>query len=187
MRTVARNTALRVNVESRELSLLDPEIFNHHLIFMHGRNSFSFSAAERKALRKYIDLGGMLFSDAICGSHAYADSFRREMAAVFKDKPLARIPPDNALFTNAYGGFDLKKVTLRELEPRADGGAMEVVSRQIDPELEGVKIGDQYGVIFSPYDLSCALERHESLECPGYSRDDAARIGLNVIMYSLSE
>jgi hypothetical protein len=40
-------------------------------------------------------------------------------------------------------------------------------------------------VIFSPYDLSCALERHELLECPGYIREDAARIGINIVLYGL--
>jgi len=41
-------------------------------------------------------------------------------------------------------------------------------------------------VIFSPYDISCALEQHESLECRGYTRKDAARLGLNVLYYSLN-
>ena len=55
------------------------------------------------------------------------------------------------------------------------------------PELEGIKIDDGYGVIFSPFDLSCALEKRDSLECRGYKREDAARIGLNVLLYSLQE
>ena len=42
-------------------------------------------------------------------------------------------------------------------------------------------------MIFSPYDLSCALEKHDSLECRGYTREDAARIGLNVVLYSLQQ
>jgi hypothetical protein len=41
-------------------------------------------------------------------------------------------------------------------------------------------------VIFSPYDISCALEQHEALQCRGYTREDAARIGLNVLLYSLN-
>ena len=40
-------------------------------------------------------------------------------------------------------------------------------------------------MIFSQFDLSCALEKHDSLECRGYKREDAARIGLNVLLYSL--
>ena len=58
--------------------------------------------------------------------------------------------------------------------------------REGEPELEGIEIGGRLAVIFSPYDISCALEQHESLQCPGYTREDAARIALNVLMYSLS-
>ena len=50
-----------------------------------------------------------------------------------------------------------------------------------------IKLGDRYAVIFSPYDISCALENRESLECEGYTRKDAARIGLNVLLYSLHQ
>jgi hypothetical protein len=57
----------------------------------------------------------------------------------------------------------------------------------VEPELEGIKIDGHYRVIYSPYDLSCALEYHESLDCRGYTRDDAARIGINVVLYSLHE
>jgi hypothetical protein len=53
--------------------------------------------------------------------------------------------------------------------------------------LEGIKLGDRYAVVFSPYDISCALENHASLECEGYIRQDAARIGINVVMYSLHQ
>jgi len=42
-------------------------------------------------------------------------------------------------------------------------------------------------VIFSAYDVSCALERHDSLECRGYVRDDAARLAVNIVLYSLYE
>jgi hypothetical protein len=62
-----------------------------------------------------------------------------------------------------------------------------VNERDVPPELEGLKVGEVYGVIFSRYDLSCALESHESPQCTGYSREDAARIGINVVLYSLHE
>ena len=48
-------------------------------------------------------------------------------------------------------------------------------------------MGDRWGVIFSPYDISCALEKHNSLECQGYTPEDAARIALNVLLYSLQQ
>ena len=42
-------------------------------------------------------------------------------------------------------------------------------------------------MIFSPYDLSCALENHASLDCKGYVKQDAARIGLNIILYAMQQ
>ena len=45
----------------------------------------------------------------------------------------------------------------------------------------------RWAAIFSRYDISCALEKHDSLECHGYTRRDATRIGLNVVLYSLQQ
>jgi hypothetical protein len=129
----------------------------------------------------------MVFGDAICGSDAFAQAFQREMAQTFPEHKLQPIPETHEMFTPALGGFDIRKVTRRE--PRARGGAapLQAGQRQGPPELDGIQIGDRYGVIFSRYDLSCALEHHDSLECAGYIREDAARIGLNVVLYSLNQ
>ena len=71
--------------------------------------------------------------------------------------------------------------------PREAGGdgPLGVRKRKIAPKLEGVRMGDRWAVIFSPYDLSCALEKQNSMECTGYGRDDAEKIALNVLLYSL--
>ncbi|MCL6505082.1 MAG: DUF4159 domain-containing protein, partial [Pirellulales bacterium] len=84
-------------------------------------------------------------------------------------------------------GTDIRSVKRRDPQQRTTSGQLRSQVRQVPPELEGIRLGDRYGVIFSPYDLSCALEKQESLECPGYTRDDAARIGLNIILYSLHQ
>jgi hypothetical protein len=135
-------------------------------------------------LRTYLERGGLLFADAICSSTAFAEAFRREMALILPKNTLAPIAATDPLWTPKYGGFDLSKVTRRDPQPQGDSGRMRVVSRQIPPELEGAKLGGHYAVIFSPLDVSCALEKHDSLECRGYSRQDAARIGLNVLLYA---
>ena len=88
-------------------------------------------------------------------------------------------------FSGEFGGENLASVAHRE--PRTGDGPLESHVRQGEPYLEGIKLGDRYAVIFSPFDLSCALENHESLECEGYTRKDAARIGLNVLLYSFHQ
>jgi hypothetical protein len=181
-----REAHVRVSTEQREVDITSPALFNYHLVFLHGRNQFRFSDAERKQLRSYVERGGMVLADSVCASAAFTKAFRREMHAIFPDTPLERIPPEHAVFTTEYGGFDLGTVTRRDPRRSADG-SIRAELREGPPEMEGIKFGDRYAVFFSPYDLSCALASHESLECQGYTRDDAARIGLNVILYSLHE
>ncbi len=77
------------------------------------------------------------------------------------------------------------RLTMQELGERT-GMSSSACWRRVK-SLEEAGIIDRYAVIFSQYDLSCALEKQNSMECQGYEREDAARIGLNVVLYSLQE
>ncbi len=182
-----RELKIRATAREELLNLTDEALFDYHLVFMQGRNAFHFTDPEREQLKKYIERGGMVFADSICASQAFTDSFRREMAAIFPQNKLERIPADDPLLSTKYGGFDLKIVTRRDPQNRGAKAPLSAALKKVPPELEGIKFGDRWGVIFSPYDVSCALEKLDSLECQGYTRDDAARIGLNVILYSLQQ
>ncbi len=185
LRQTGRELAFPVDRQPRELLATDPQLSRYHLVFMHGRRKFRFTPAERQALRVYLERGGTLFADAICASREFAGAFREEMRAVLPDVALERIPAGDPIFTDAFGGYSLAQVTRRDPARRAAGGPLKSRLRKVSPDLEAIRIGDRYGVIFSPYDISCALEQHASLECQGYVRDDAAKIGVNVLMYSL--
>jgi hypothetical protein len=83
--------------------------------------------------------------------------------------------------------YDITQVNRRE--PAAAGAADQPLRsrvQKVQPELEGIEIDGRLAVIFSPYDISCALEQHEALQCRGYTREDAARIALNVLKYTLA-
>ena len=75
-------------------------------------------------------------------------------------------------------------MTLRQ--PLAGNGRLDAREQEITPKLAGIRSGDRWAVIFSPYDLSCALEKQNSLQCAGYGSDDAERIALNLLLYSLN-
>jgi hypothetical protein len=187
LRVASEKLKLRVSNEPRELAISDPKLFHYHLVFMHGRHSFRLTPQERKQLRTYLERGGMLFADAICSSHEFSEAFAREMTAIFPESRLERIPPGDPLFSSRYGGDDLTSVERREPQRAAADAPLKSQVRAGEPYLEGLKLGDRYAVIFSPFDVSCALENHESLECEGYTRKDAARIGLNVLLYSFHQ
>ncbi len=178
---------LRVRTASEMISISDENLFRYHLVFMHGRHDFRLTPAERKQLHDYIERGGTLMSDAICASRSFAAAFRREIAAALPDKKLEPIPPEDPIFTSSYGGYDVRTVSMRDPEAVGENQPVAARIRQVKPQLEGINIAGRWAVIFSPYDISCALESHEAIGCRGYTQEDAARLGLNVLLYSLNQ
>ena len=177
---------MRAGTQRKLLSATD-ELYKYPILFIHGRRAFRFNAQERKALAQYLQRGGTIFGDSICASPEFTSSFRREMKAIFNKQSLVRIPPDHPLFSNEFGGYELKTVTLRDPQVRAENDPLNAKLTRVSPYLEGLTIGERIAVIFSPFDLSCALENQTSPECKGYIKLDAAKLGANVILFGLQQ
>jgi len=150
---------------------------------MHGRQNFSLSDVEQEKLREYLENGGVLFADACCGAAQFDASFRDLIQEIFGQK-LERIPIDHELFDIELG-YNVKRVRRRLPTTSADSGALGFEESWAEPVLEGIKINDRYVVIYSKYDLSCALERQATSACSGYPTEDATRIAANIILYAL--
>jgi hypothetical protein len=184
LRAAARELGVRVDAKPAMIEPADPRILDYHLLFMHGRQAFALDERGRKGVREFLDRGGMLLADSVCGSPGFTAAFRTEILAALPGSKLEPIPVSDPIFTAAeYGGYDIREVTLRE--PAGGDGPIEARKRRTAPRLEGIRQGDRWAVIFSPYDISCALEKQNSLECTGYERADAEKIALNVLLYSL--
>jgi hypothetical protein len=185
LRAAARELGARVDDTPSQIDPGDERLFDYHLVFMHGRQGFSFDAPRRERLAAFLQRGGTLLADSVCAAGGFTQAFRAEMATLLPSHKLEEIPADDPIFTAAeYGGYDIREVTLRE--PAGGDGPLGVRKRRIPPKLEGVRMNDRWAVIFSPYDISCALEKQNSMECTGYSREDAEKIALNVLLYSLN-
>ena len=162
----------------------DPQLYRHTLVYLHGQRGFELSADEIRNVRKYLESGGVLFADACCGAAKFDASFRDLMQRMFPDIPLERIPIEHELFSTRIG-HNLENVR-RRAPQRDDGtGPLNPVERTGPAFLEGIKIGERYAVIYSKYDISCALEKQTSLSCIGYFPEDAAKIASNVVLYAV--
>lgn len=170
-----------------EVGADDPALIRHHFTFAHGRRDFKLTAAERRALGEYLRNGGTILADAICASTDFARAFRREIAASLPEASFERIRETDPLLSDRFGGFDIRRVEVRDPQPVADDQPLAAKVRSRAPLLEGIQLDGRWAVVFSPYDLSCALEQHEAVQCRGYRREDAARIGLNVLLYSITQ
>ena len=155
-----------VVINHKELVPRDP-----NLDLLPARSTFTAARSCRstthdlEALRKHLDPGGgTLFADAACGSPMFDGSFRKFVAMLLPNNPLVPIPRNDELYGTKIG-FDLSDVRYTD----AAGGAHDF------PQLEGVKINDHWAIIYSKFDIGCALERHTGLECKGYTHESAAQ------------
>jgi hypothetical protein len=163
-----------VVISQKQVLPRDPNLADYPLLYMHGRASFSLHREDLDALRRHLEPGGgTLFADAACGSPAFDAAFRRFIAAMFPDHSLVAIPRGDELYSTKVA-HDLSHVRYT----RAAGGGLDY------PELEGVKLDGHWAVIYSKYDIGCALERHQGLDCKGYDHEGALRIATNVAAYS---
>jgi hypothetical protein len=171
---------LFVSLQTEPLRADHPDLTEFKFLYMHGRSAFSFSADQVKNLRNDLETGGVLFADACCGRKAFDESFRALAAQLFPDKKLEPIPPGDDLYSRDLNGTEIATVRCRT---ETAGGPAEF--REIPPRLEGIKLNGRWAVIYSKYDVGCALEKHQSTDCLGHDHASALRIGGAAVLYAL--
>lgn len=181
-----RETKAMVEPKTPKLPANSPELDKYPIVYIHGRSKFLFSEDELKGIRRHIENGGMILGDAVCGADAFAESIRKEFTRALPDAVWRTLPPDHPLLLKeGPGGFDLRNVAL--IDPAAGGNDLQNARREGPAIIEALEWNGRLVVLFSPNDLSCALESKHSLQCRGYVREDAFRIGMNMLLYSLMQ
>jgi Domain of unknown function (DUF4159) len=160
----------------------DPELDKYKFIYMHGRRSIDLADAELRNLADCLDTGGLLFADSACGKPEFDKSFREMVKKLYPDRKLEPIPLTDELYSKNMGGVEIKTVQRRE---KTDGTGTDGGYKDLPPALEGIKIDGRWVVIYSKFDIGCALERHKSTDCLGHSPDSALKLGMAAVFYSL--
>lgn len=175
---------MSVSAQRRTIPITLSELRRFPLVYMHGRYRFRLAEQERDALRDYLSRGAVLFADACCGSDRFDQSFRDLMELMYPDHPLQPIPADHEIFSDTLA-HQIERVSLRRLMPSDAGATLKTTTQQVPPQLEGILIDGRYAVIYSRYDISCALENQASLACDGYLEEDAMKLAVNVVLYAM--
>ncbi len=183
-RYVARDIPLRIATESPRIPINAKQLEPYPICWLHGRRAFQFTDQEVAELRTYIEHGGSLLVDSICGDEGFATAVREQLTRVIPNGVMEPVSSKHPMLSAAYGGFDLSNVQLR-IPDRGVNGTITIEKRSAVAQLEAIKIDSRIAVLFSPYDLSCALESQNSIQCPGYSTEDAAKIGINMLLFML--
>ncbi len=168
--------------KDKVITATDPDIFKYPLVYMHGRTGFQLSDKGITRLREHLGRGGVLFSDACCGAPAFDQSFRKLVKDLFPNAEFKRIPMSHEIFKVFH---NISTVHRRVPEIVNPNEPLVISEKSVEPYLEGVEVDGRYVVIYSKYDISCALERQTSAACAGYIPKDALHIAVNVVMYAL--
>ncbi len=153
---------------------------------MHGRGNFTLPPQAIKNLQTDLEMGGLLFADACCGKPAFDAAFRQLAGQLFpgrKLEPIPVSPVSDDLYSQDVNGEAIRTVRCRTEAAAASGQAADF--REVAPYLEGIKIGNRWAIIYSKYDIGCALEKHQSTDCLGHDHASAIRLGSAAVLYAL--
>jgi hypothetical protein len=174
---------LDVSLNKEEVKPGSLSLLQYKFMYMHGRREFTVEDEEVKNLRNNLRTGATLFADACCGAKEFDKAFRALAHKLYPDKKLERIPLDDFLYGEKLNGKAITSVKCRRDKP--DGGGAATEYEEVPPELEGVKIGNRWVIIYSKYDIGCALEKSKSSACKGHDPESARVLAAAAMLYSL--
>lgn len=173
---VRLRTSIDVAQDPVTVDLTSPRLYDSLFAILAGDEGFSFTDAERAALKRWLGLGGQLLIDNAGrteASRSFDAAARRELELMFPRDELARVSPDHVIYRSFY---------------RLDYPAGRAIHR---PYVEGVALGHRYAVILNSNDLTGALARDEAgrflhAPTPGgeNQREMAVRFGVNLMLYA---
>lgn len=180
MRELGRELRLRTRLEPvREPSVVtatDPALFDTPFLYVAGDGGLPpFAPAAEQALRRFVDLGGMLVFDAADGGTD--PRFRNDVAALlarlFPGSELSRVGEQHVLYRSFY------------IIPRPLGRTDAV------DHLLGIQEEGRLKVLLIPIDLGGALSRgadglptHSCTPGGPVQREWARRLGINILLYA---
>jgi hypothetical protein len=96
---IAARTSLLVQAREQVVAITSPDLWDTPYLYMTGHGNVLFSDEEVLLLRRYLENGGFLHAD---DNYGMDESFRREIARVFPDRPLVEIPLDHPVYHIMY-------------------------------------------------------------------------------------
>lgn len=167
---INERTSIRAAAREAVVEIKDPRLFEHPYLYMTGHGNVRFTDDEVKILRNYFAAGGFLHAD---DNYGMDSSFRREIVKVFPDSPLVELPFDHPIYHSFYEFTNgLPKIHEHDSKPAQGFGIF----------YEGRL------VVFYTYecDLGDGWEDPDVHDDPAEKREQALQMGINIVMYYLT-
>ncbi len=153
-----------------------------------GTGEFTLTDAQKKAIKTFVEKGGMLIVDAAGGTKYTVDpatqirkptgfvaSAEKQVEEIFGEGSLRRLAMSAPPFV--LPGRRIERVTYRR-------GTRARLANMKTANLRAVLIGERPGVIVSREDLTAGLVGYPSAAVDGYSPDSAVDLMRNLLLYA---
>lgn len=170
LREVRQRTGARPDPREYVVRLDSPQIFDYAFLFLTGHEDIRFSPREIANLRDYLLAGGFLYADDDFGLDT---ALRRQIRRLFPDRPLKELPLTHPIYTIFYR-FPRG---LPKIHEHYEGA----------PRGYGVLDGDRL-MLYYTYNtnISDGWESPWVHGDPPETREQALRMGVNIVLYSLA-
>jgi hypothetical protein len=179
LNSVVEYTSISVYGEEVVITADSDELLAFPFLFMTGHKLVRFSGRERDGLKRFVEQGGVLFSDD-CNRDIeglYAQSFEGEMRTIFPGPDtLSRIPNSHLLYRCFFQFPDGPPQTSHELNGWGD--------ELVHDYLRAVANGRRLGVIYSNKDYGC--EWDYDWRNKRFLREDNTRFAVNLVVYTMT-
>jgi len=176
---VVQYTEIPVYPEEIVIAADSAELAAFPFLFMTGHKLVRFTAGERANLVRFVESGGLLFSDD-CNHDIdglYAKSFEDEARRMFPGpSTLAKIPGAHAIYRSFFKFPDGPPQTGHELNGWGDD--------MVHDYLRGVERRGRLGVIYSNKDYGC--EWDYDWRNKRFRSEDNTRFAVNLVVYCMT-
>ena len=167
---IATRTSIDVDRTEARVTLMSDRLWDYPYLYVTGHGNIRLTDAEVARLREYIVRGGFLHAD---DNYGLDESFRREIARVFPDRPLVDVPLDHPIYNVVYRfPKGIPKVHEHDGKP---------------PRGYGIFLGDRLAVYYSyESDLGNGWEDPSVHNDPPEVHEAALRMGVNLFVYAIT-
>lgn len=173
---VMKETSVGARLRRRMVTLTAPNLGDYPFLYLTGHDDFRLSNAERAGFRKFLKAGGFLLADSCCGNLSFDLAFRRELSLALAGEELEALPPDHPLYSSFYEIRGARYTT-------AVRASFPDLKR---PFIEGIEMDGSTRVIYSRFDLGNGWEGEDHPFSLGYLPTDAKQLGVNSVLYSMT-
>ena len=165
------NTNINTSNQEKIVEIGDEEFIKNSYFYLTGHGNITLSSREQFQLREHLYNGAFIHVD---DNYGLDKSFRKLIKEIFPDKNLVELPPNHKIF-NCFYKFPNGLPKVHEHDNKR-------------PQALGIFNNEKLILLYTyESDLGDGWEDPQVHNNPEYIRNQALKMGINIIIYALSQ